>query len=160
MSVFNLIILSAATAAALVAWGHWRYVAWLSALVGSYALSVIYWDFKGPYAEVVAALCDGAIVSLVIWRARYIWELWFGLIFLTSMFVNMVYLSSNLIGGNVIDHVVYSSALEALNFIAISLVGGVAAFDKAGIINGLAFRPWVHFFGIVRPVYSRSKSGS
>lgn len=160
MSLWNVILLSGVAAAALVSWGHWRYLAWLGAMVASYALSVLYWDAGGPYAEFLAGLCDLAIVTVVAWRARYLWELWFGALYLLSAGVNMVYLASNLTGADAIDHVLYSSVLEVINLAAILLIGGVSSFDKAGMVNGLAFRPWLHIFGRVRFVYARRNSRS
>jgi hypothetical protein len=158
MSVWGAILLSGVAAAALLAWGHWRYLAWLAVLLTSYVVSVVYWDLGWPYAEFVAGVTDLAIVTAVAWRARYLWELWFGALYLLSAGVNMVYLASNLTGAGTIDHVLYSSVLEVINLSAILLIGGVSSFDKAGMVNGLAFRPWLHIFGRVRPVYARRNS--
>lgn len=155
MSVWNVILLSGVAAAALVAWGSWRYLAWLAAIVASYGMSVAYWDAHGPYAEVVTALGDGLIVAAIAGRARYLWELAIGLLYLVSMAVSMAYLANNIVGAHTLDHVLYSSLLEAINLVAALTLGGLAAFDKAGMVNGVAFRPWLHIFGIVRPAYAR-----
>jgi len=155
MSIWNIIILSGVAAATLIAMGNIRYLAWLGAIISAYAISVLYWDASGPYAEFVAGICDLTIVVLIAWKARYIWELWVSLMFLGSALVNWSYLANNITGANLIGHDVYSSILEIINIAAIMTIGGVASFDKAGMYDGLAFRPWVHFFGRLRHVYAR-----
>lgn len=155
MSVWNLVIFSGVAGAVLVSWRQPRFLAWIGALLASYLISVIYWDFRGPYAEFLAGACDLTIVALIAWKARYLWELWVGLMFLASAFVNMVYLANNLIGADVISHTAYSSLLEAINISAIVMMGGISSFQKAGMVDGLAFRPWLHVFGRMRPVDAR-----
>lgn len=155
MSVWNIILLSGAAGAAFVAWGEWRYIMWLAAVVCSYCVSVLYWDTGLPYAEVVTALCDGLLVAAVTVRAKYLWELVIGLLYLLSMGVSMVYLANNIIGAGAMDQTLYASILEVINLAAVLSLGGLASFDKAGMINGVAFRPWVHIFGLVRPAYAR-----
>lgn len=153
-SLWNILILSGVAAAALVSIGNNRYLSWLAALSASYVISVLYWDFHLPASEFFAAMCDIAVVVAVVIYARYMWELWFGLASLIMAFVNWLYLADKVAGSGLIGHDVYSFALEALNLAAISMIGFVAAFDKNGSVNGVAFRPWLHIFGRLRPVYS------
>lgn len=160
VSIWNYLILSGVASAALVAIGNWRYLGWICAILVAYALSVIYWDFGGPYAEFVAGVLDLAIVITVAVRAKYVWELWLGLMFLSSAFVNMVYLANNVTGAGLVNHEVYGALLEVINILALAMIGGVSSFDKAGMVNGLAFRPWLHIFGRLRPVYARGNSRS
>lgn len=159
MSVYNLIILSGAAAAALVAWGRWRYLAWLGAMMASYALSVLYWDFGLPRADFFAACCDFAVCASILTWAMFQWELWVARAVMVSFLINCIYLFSNLYGLGLIEHVIYASALEALNIIVILTIGGTAAFDKAGMTNGVGFRPWIYVFGVMRPVYRRRAKG-
>lgn len=154
-SVWNIIIVCGIAGVALVSIGQMRYLAWIGAIFASYAASVVYWDFGGPYAEFFAGACDLAIVAAISIKARYIWELWLGLIYLTSAFVNMIYLANNLLGAYLLDHVAYSSILEAINIVAIVMIGGISAFEKAGMVDGVAFRPWMHVFGRLRYAYAR-----
>jgi len=156
MRIYNLIILSGAAAAALIAWGNWRYVAWIGAMIASYVISVLYWDFSLPRAEFIAGTCDFLVCLAIFFFAAYRWELWLWRVMQVSLLVNIIYLASNLFGWSVLDHIVYSSALEIINVIAILIIGGTAAFEKAGMTDGLAFHPWMHVFGFVRPVYRRS----
>jgi len=155
MSVWNLIILAGVAAATLVSIGHIRYLAWIGAIFAAYVISVAYWDLGGPYAEFFACICDLTLVAMIAAKARYFWELWIGVMFLASAFVNMTYLANNLLDARLISHDVYSSILEIINIAAVMTIGGIASFDKAGMVDGLAFRPWLHIFGRLRPVYSR-----
>lgn len=160
MSVWNLIIFSGVAAAALISIGNRRTLAWIGAIFAAYIVSVLYWDMGLPNAEFIAGICDIMIVAAISWRAKYVWELWIGLLFLSSAFVNMTYLADNLIGADVIGHVAYSSILEAINIAAIIIIGGVSSFDKAGMVDGLAFRPWLRIFGRMRSVHSSHSSHS
>lgn len=158
MSVWNIIILSGAAGAALVAWGSNRCLWCIFALVTSYAISVIYWDLGGQYGEFVAGVCDLVVVAAIAWNARHLWELWVGLIFLGMALTNWIYLGDNLAGAHVISHDFYSSVLEIFNVAALFLIGGAASFHKAGMRDGLAFHPWLFSFGGMRHAISRIRS--
>lgn len=160
MTVYNVIIGSGVAAAALVCYGHGRYLAWIAAILASYALSVIYWDLSLPYPEFFAGCCDLLVVMLLAWKARYIWELWLGLLFLTMSFVNLVYFANNLLGASLVSHQFYSGILEVANIAAILLIGGTCSFEKSGFVDAFALRPWMFFFGRLRPAYSRSRTRS
>lgn len=155
MSVYNYIIISGVASAALVALGHWRYLAWLAGILICYMASVIYSRSFGIMPEFFAGLCDCILVGLIAYRARYIWELWIGAIFVTSAFVNWAFLAHNVAGATLISADIHASILEILTLSAVMTIGGVAAFDKAGLVNGMAFRPWLRIFGRMRPVYQR-----
>lgn len=158
MSVWNIIILSGAAGAALVAWGSNRCLWCIFALVASYAISVIYWDLGGQQAEFVAGVCDLVAMTFIARNARHLWELWVALIFFGMALTNWLYLGDNLAGAHVISHDLYSSVLEIFNIAAILLIGGVASFDKAGMRNGMAFHPWLFSFGGMRHALSRIRS--
>lgn len=158
MSVWNILIISGVAGAALVAWGNLRFLWWLCAMFASYAISVIYWDLGWPRGEFVAGMCDIVIVAIMARKALYLWELWTALIVLTMAFINWLYLANNLTGAQLISHDGYSSVLEVLNIAAIVLIGGVASFDKAGMHDGVAFRPWLYVFGRMRHAYSRVRT--
>lgn len=160
LSVWNIIILSGVAGAALVSLGERRYLAWVGAVLASYALSVIYWDLGLPYPEFFAGVCDLAIVAIISLKARYIWELWLGLMFLTMGFINLAYLANNLLASQLISHTAYSGLLELLNLAALFLIGGTCSFEKSGMVNGVAFRPWMHVFGVLRPAYASRRKGS
>jgi len=160
MSIYNVIIGAGAAAAALVCYGQWRYLAWIAAIIGSYALSVAYWDLGLPYPEFFAGCCDLAVVGLIAWQARFIWELWLGLLFLTMSFVNLVYFANNLLGAALVSHAAYSGLLEVANVAAILVIGGTCSFEKSGLDHVLPLRPWMFLFGRMRPAYARSNSRS
>lgn len=129
-----------------------RALGWLAAMTVSYFVSSIYWRHGAGSGELVAGLCDAAVVTAIVVWARYRWEMWVSLVYLTSLLVNIVYLASNLAGGSAIPHDAYSITLEALNAAALFIIGGVAAFQISGRTDARAFAPWSHIFGFARPV--------
>ena len=164
MSVWNYVILLGAAAAALVPIGgrnsSRRYLAWLGAIIAAYAVSVLYWDFGGPWPEAFGFLCDAALVASFVIVGRHVWEAWVAGLFLTSAFVNMAYLAHNIVGAGLVPHDVHGAILELINALAIGVIGATAAFDRAGHRNARALAPWLHIFGIVRPLPIRSSSRS
>jgi hypothetical protein len=156
LSIYNLIILSGVAAAALVSIGRPRYLFWLAAIALSYMVCVTYAHLGGESPEIVSALLDLCLAGCIAWFALRMWELWIGVMYVISGFVGMVYLSHNLMGADVIPADVHASILELINMLAIITIGGVAAFDKAGMVDGLAFHPWLHLFGRVRHAHQRS----
>ncbi len=162
MSVWNYFIILGAVAAALVPLGGkaqaLRYQKWLLAIVLTYIASVIYWDARGPYAEAFGFFCDAVLVVAFTWAGKYVWEGRVAFLYLCSAFVNMAYLAHNLVDARLIPHDVHGAILEIINILAIGTIGITAAFDQAGSRNGRAFDPWLHIFGIVRPVYRGDRS--
>ncbi len=158
MSVWNVLILSGAAAAALIAWGDRRFIGWLALIVVTYLASVAYWDVKGPYAEAVGFLFDAFLVAALCLRGQYRWEMRLALLYLISAFINMAYLAHNLVGAGLIPHDAHGAALELVNILAIFTIGFTAAFGRAGYTDGRAFDRWVHIFGVVRHVPERRPS--
>lgn len=162
LSTIDTIYLAAAAAVAIVSYANLRGLAWLLALVAGYFVSGFYWRTGAPNGELVAGLCDAAVCGAIFVLGRYRWELWLWLLSQFSLLVNILYLVSNLSGARAIDHEVYSIALETLNALAFLLIGGVSAFQKTGMTDGIAFRPWVSILGFARPAYgslaARSRS--
>lgn len=164
MSVWNIIIVLGAAAAALVPLGGRSesilYHRWLLAIVATYAASVLYWKSGGPYPEAFGFMSDGLLVAAFIVAGRYAWEARIALLYLASAFVNMAYLAHNVVGAALVPHDVHGALLELINAFAIWTIGHTAAFDRAGHRDGSAFRPWLHIFGIMRPVHRRSEPHS
>lgn len=151
MTWVDTIYLAIAGAVVLLSLNNPRGVGWVSALTIAYFVSGWYWRSSGNSPELVAGLADAAIAVMVLIMARYIWEMWIGLVALACMFVNIIYLVNNLSGAGVVPHDVYSIALELLNLIALLTIGGVSAFQQKGSTSGIAFHPWVSFLGVARP---------
>src|SRR5215217_7081177 len=75
MSLWNLIILLGAAAAALVPLGGRSespvYLRWLIAIIATYLASVLYWDARAPYAEAFGFLCDCILVLAFVFAGKY-----------------------------------------------------------------------------------------
>lgn len=128
-----------------------RALIWLAAIAASFFISGTFWRLGWGQGELFAGLCDAAIVAGIVFFGVKVWELWLGGIFLVSLATNIGYLYSNLWGGRVIPHDLYSIWLEVLTLLALMLIGGVAAFQRSGNTDGVAFHPWVSIFGVARP---------
>lgn len=151
MSMIDTIYLLVVGAVILVSLGNRRGIFWVTALAASYFLSGAYWRSGGGHGELVAGLTDGTVILLIVLFGVYIWELWVGLILLTAMATNIIYLISTLTGAGFLDHAIYSVVLELLNALALIMIGGVSAFMQKGSTDGVAFNPWLHIFGLSRP---------
>jgi hypothetical protein len=151
MSWIDTIYLAIAGAVVLLSLNNPRGVGWVAAFTAAFFLSGWYWRSPGLSPELVAGLCDAAIVALVVVMGRYVWEMWAGLIAMACMLVNIVYLVNNVSGAGVVPHDIYSVALELLNLTALLTIGGVSAFQQKGSTGGIAFHPWVSFLGVARP---------
>lgn len=151
MSWIDTIYLAIAGAVMLLSLNNPRGIGWISMITGAYFVSGWNWRSSDLSPELFAGLLDATIIILVLFLARYVWEMWVGLVALACMFVNIIYLVNNLSGAGVISHEIYSIALEALNLIALLTIGGVSAFKQKGLASGIAFHPWVSFLGIARP---------
>lgn len=133
-----------------------RALIWLAAIGANYFMSGVFWRIGWGQGELFAGLCDAATVAGLVIFGTMIWELWIAGIFLISLAVNIGYLYSNLWGGRVIPHDLYSIGLELLTALAIFVIGGIAAFQRGGQTDGIAFHPWVSVFGVARP-FGRSR---
>jgi hypothetical protein len=152
MTPIDVVFLGLVSGLALVSIGVPRALFWLAVITVSYFVSGFYWRTGMVGGELVAGLCDAAVVALLVLLAAYRWEMWVALVFLVSLLVNITFLTSNLVGGGLIPHEAYAITLEALNAIALFTIGGVAAFQRKGRTSGSAFRPWLSVFGFARPV--------
>lgn len=150
LSPFQIGMLVLFLASAWVSRRNWRGLLWLSVMMTSYLVSSEWWRVSGASAELVAGLCDAATVMLIYLFAKRIWELAVASIFTISMMINLVYLAQNLSGLEVISHNAYATALELVNVLALALIGGVAAFERRGRTDGIAFRARGPLFGAAR----------
>jgi len=150
MTVIDTIYLLIAGAVVLLSITNRRGILWVAAFAVAYFASGIYWRLGGGVPELVAGLYDAAIVVLVLVLARQLWELWVGAAAFLCLAVNFIYLINNLSGISIINHEVYSIALELLNLIALLTIGGVSAFVQKGSTDGIAFHPRVSFLAVAR----------
>lgn len=155
MSGYQLALWTIAGVAALFSWKSPRAIGWIVALLASHTVSVLYWRSGGPYAELVAGLCDAAVCLLIYAFAKYSWEMVVWRMFQTMLLVNIIYLAGGLGIFYRVDHIVYSSILEALNVLILLTIGGVAWRQPAGDSDGRSIPAWLGLHRLV--VALRSK---
>lgn len=143
MSVIDIFALVIVCAVALISpRGNPRSLIWLAALAADYFLSGAYWRAGMAQPELVAGLCDAA-VCLALWRfGAKIWEMRVLVLFLSSLFVNFVFLAHNLSHLELIDHEVYSIVLEVLNVLAVCFIGAASAGIREKRTDGRAYNTW------------------
>lgn len=151
MTMIDTIFLIVVGAVAAVSWHNKRGLLWIAFLTLGFFVSGFYWRSGLGVPELVAGMCDAAICAAIIRLGRQQWDMWVGSAYLACLAVNIIYLINNLSGAGVIDHEVYSIALEALNAAAIATIGGVSAFQRIGSTDGIAFHPWRSILGFVLP---------
>ena len=156
MSWYQGALLIGAIIAALIAWGNWRAIGWLVALQVSIAVSVAYWNAGWPYGELVAGTTDAAVCLLIYFFGRYQWEMWIWRLSQLSVAVNCFYLAGNIGIFYNIPHDVYSSILEAINWVAILSIGGTAILSRLDIDVGSAHRPWQRLRGALLSVRAKA----
>lgn len=138
MSYVDLGLLAGFVVAMVLGAGQQRVWGWLFAGAMSYVVSVIYWRSGLPYGAAVAGLCDAAVCLSVYFLGRYQWEMWVWRIFQTAVAVNLFYLAQQYgIPARLglmwsLSHNDYSVMLEALNWIALLLLGGTGVLQMAG----------------------------
>lgn len=155
MSVFQAALLVGALLAALLSWGSWRSIGWLVAIMVDQMLTVAYWKSGLPYAELIAGSADAAVCLGIYFFGRWRWEMWIWRLMQAQVLVNVIFLASNLYVVPRIDQDTYASILEALNWIAILSIGGIAVLQRIGYDLGRARLPWAGFRGLVRTLRSQ-----
>lgn len=128
---------------------------WLLAAAGSYVLSTVSWRLQWPMAEVITALGDAAVCLCVYFWARYRWEMWVWRLCQISVAISTIYLASRIGITSRIDHDLYATALEAVNWILLISIGGSAALQRLRGSDVLAHWPFDHFRGALRSVWDQ-----
>ena len=142
MSTIDWSLLIAAVLVSAASWRNPRAILWVVLAAVDFAISTVYWRSGLPYAEGVAGACDAAVCLGIYFAARQRWELWIWRLFQTSVAINFLYLAGNIGIFTPIDHEVYSSALEAINWLTLLLIGGMAGAQWIGASIASAHRPW------------------
>ncbi len=137
-------------ASAWVSRHNWRGLLWLGVILTNYLVSSQWWRSMGGSPELAAGLYDAATVLLIYLFARLMWELAVGLIFTVSLASNLGYLAQGLAGVELVPDNVFKTLLEILNVVALSLIGGVSAFQRRGRTDGPAFRTRRTGFSVAR----------
>lgn len=140
MSMIDWSLAIAALVVAGLAWHVPRAVLWVVAAAVSFTISTIYWRLNGPYAEAVGGFCDAGVVLAIYFIAKQKWEMAMWRLFQTSVAINFVYLGGNLGIFPHIDHELFSAFLEAINWLALLMVGGMGLMQRFGIDDVYAHR--------------------
>lgn len=133
MSRYDLFLLGAAVIVALLSWGNWRALGWLSVTVANYLVTSAYADLGLPSHAFFTMLVDAAVIAGVAqaWRTRGLehWEALFGYAFLFmvagDVFRQLLVLSAD----------AYRLWLELGNYAALLAIGGprIAEYVSAGL---------------------------
>jgi hypothetical protein len=145
---------------ALMSRGNPRGIAWIAAITADLLASTAYWRADLPYAEVFTGLCDAAICFGIYFIGRYRWEMWLWRLYQGSVLISILYLGAHVFRVPSIDQDVYSSMLEAVNWIALISIGGASVLQKAGPPSVVAFSPWRRFRGAVYFIYREDRPTS
>lgn len=100
---------------------------WIMAGVGSYILSLLYSDFRLPYPPAFAVVCDFCVCMMIYALAKQQWELKLMLLFQISIVLNILEL-----GGYIPDRYLYVYVLDAVNLLALFLIGGMLILERGG----------------------------
>ena len=144
MSDIDLALLIGAIIASVISYRvNPRGILWIALAAYSFVVSTIYWRSGLPYPEGVAGACDALVCLGVYFYGREMWEMAIWRLFQTSVAVNFLYLAGHLGIFVSIDHTVYSSMLEAINWLILLLIGGMGLLQRLGVSHdGGARRPW------------------
>jgi hypothetical protein len=168
MSGYHLAILLAAIVTGFASYRQPRALVWIGALAASFTVSVTYLYMPKPYwpgmwwppASGVAMLCDAAVCVALYVFSRERWEAILYGIVLTSVAVNFFYTAGSVAGFPPIPpHEVYAIVLEALNYLALLLIGGTGIMTQIEARNGLSFldRIGVHLRWLVEALRSEAR---
>ncbi len=151
MSWYHLALLVAAGVAWFAARKTPRAGLWVVTLASSFVISVSYlymykpgWPFVWwpPHAG-IATLCDAGVVALIFRFGMERWEA-VGLrtIMMASVTVNLVQTSAYTLGfPPMMEAKTYAILLEAINYLALALIGGVGILDRKNARDRISHRP-------------------
>lgn len=136
-------------AAVALSWGSSRSLAWVGVIALNYFTCGLYWRLGAPAPVVFTGVTDFAMLVLVFIFARYLWEAWLFVLYQVSLLAGVVYL---IMGTGDDFYLPYSLTLEAVTTAALWLIGGTSAWQRAGINDVAAFKPWRTVLGFPRPI--------
>lgn len=138
MSMVDWIFIAVASAMLFLSMKNWRGMLWIACLAISYFASGAYWRLSGDGA-MFALLCDAAMFLALYAIGRKIWEIWLMGLVLCMAGANII--------GPALNTEAYQISLEAMNAIALFIIGGVGSWKMAGHDDGLAFHNVRHIPG-------------
>lgn len=141
MSWVDQIYLAVAFGALLCSWRNWRGALWVVGIAASFFISGAFWRATGS-GELFTFLCDAGLALAIYAIGRYRWEVWLLVIQTCMVITGLIYTAFPAIGVEV-----YQIALEALNAVALFLIGITGWRSFAGRANGYAFHHVRHLWG-------------
>lgn len=162
MSIFEVAQLLVAVAVLLIALfsGQIRAGFWIVAIVLDLAVSTNWWTHGLPNGDVFTAGCDFALCIMIYVFAADQWERWLFRLYTLSFLISTIDLGASIWAPEWIDHDTYSIALEAVNYAAFLLIGGVSGFAFNDHFDHSAFDPWIRLFvsrGLGRSVVDKDR---
>lgn len=139
--MFKLVLLAVAVVVFISSSDLPRARLWITAGVASYVLSLLYSDFKLPYAPAFAVVCDFVVCWMIYALAKQQWELKLMLLFQLSIILNILEL-----GGYINARYLYVYALDVVNLLALMLIGGISILEREGYGRN-------HFPGLLSPIF-------
>lgn len=125
---------------------------WILAGAASFFFSTAWARYGLPFPPAFTLACDASVCLMIYFFGREKWEIWLYRIFQASVLASLVYLAGPLefFGRSMImDHYVYVTVLELLNWTALFVIGGTSVMDWGH--EGFAGYRWgAGLFGIVR----------
>lgn len=153
MDAWQAALLLGACAASLIALRSPRALAWIWLVMASFFLSGAYWDSGLPYPVVFGVACDVAVFFAVLHWGRYRWEEYLVRVVQGMVIINVVWAVLTASDADP-SHYVFAAVLEAMNWIALIVIGGgaVAQAAEAGGWNGWGLDRSRHRAGGLRRV--------
>lgn len=136
-----------------------RGVIWVTAIMADVVLSDVYVQYGYPISDGFMACADLLVCGALYYVAAHRWELWLWMTMLASAAISIFHLGVSIDSPGLFGMEDYLTALEACNYVAILIIGGVSGFVFADRQGGVAFRPWRRIAAFVHPLY-RESSGA
>lgn len=131
-----------------------RGAAWIVAICVNLAISTAAWVNGVPYSAAIVAALDFSLCVLIYQFGRNRWERWMFLLYQFSMLVSILYLGALTWAPGYVDHDLYSTLLEAVNYSAFLLIATISGIRIASHDRDrAAFRPWRRLRLLVLPAF-------
>lgn len=108
-----------------------RAAVWVSAIMVDLVLSTAWWRAGLPFGDVFTGACDFSVCIAIFIFGRWRWELRLYILFQFSVLISLCDFAASIWSPEWIEHDVYSSFLELVNYLAFISLGGIGAFALA-----------------------------
>lgn len=119
MDTYQFALLMGACIVGLASLGDPRALIWLALGATDFAVTSAYFQYHPAFHPFVAALVDAGVVCIIDVKGWHRWEIALKQVFMAQMLVNILTFF-----GAINDHVFQAIALEALNWLALAVIGG------------------------------------